>query len=108
MPEAPCGDRIPQALSCSCLYSLIHASNSGVCVDEYLFVAYTKVETSIAPSHSWLPNGSPVSVAWLKKSWQSSKKIDKISANAVSNGWSMSVNPKVSTYDMHAMVENIK
>ena len=69
MPEAPSGDRIPQVLSFSCLYSLIHASNSGVCVDESLFVAYTKAETSIAPSHSWLPNDSPVPVAWLHDSF---------------------------------------
>ena len=69
MPEAPSGDRIPQALSFSCLYSLINASNSAVSTDINPFAAYTKVETSIAPSHSWLPNDSPVSVAWLHDSF---------------------------------------
>ena len=69
MPAAPFGDRIPRVAWCSCLFSLINASNSGIFVDTYPFDAYTKVETSIAPSHSWLPNGSPVSVAWLHDSF---------------------------------------
>ena len=69
MPAAPSGDLIPQVSWCSCLSLLIHASNGGVCVDINPFAAYTKVETSIAPSHSWLPNDSPVSVAWLHDSF---------------------------------------
>ena len=69
MLVAPSGDRIPQALSFFRLSSIIHASNSGVFTDINPFAAYTKVETSIAPSRSWLPNDSPVSVAWLHDSF---------------------------------------